>query len=326
MAAANSAAPIFTSSPDGANARAFRTELNGRIKSDIAKFARVSSRSLPTQSAALEAAVSRMQTGSRVSPLLFFWHQDLLAALQAQHLDGARTALERLTELAPHAAEMGPPLRVDTVAGSMHEALTRIAASHTVTGDSPDVVTRVEPLEAERRATFGDWVTHAADRIGAADPDLLGEIRELVSEVRVYQGQGPRGVTSVLAFGAVFLRWPNNVHTGPAYVLETLVHEAAHLALYAVMSVDPLILNGYEGTFASPLRKDPRPLYGIFHQTFVLARLCRLWDKLIRVGEAWAEAKLVEDHRLFLDGYRVIHENAQLTPAGNSIVASMRRQ
>lgn len=318
--------PIFTAIPDPENARVLRTELNTRIAHDLRTFTGIARRAVPREATAALSAIDQLPLDDRLSPLVFFWHQDLQAALKAQHIDGARAALRQLAALCVD-ARAGAPIQLRTVDdGPIREALHRIAASHTVTGDSPDVATVVDPVDPAYFEQFRGDLDAALELIGAADPEMLAEIREYASEVRLYQGQGPRGVTSILAFGAVFMRRPHDpAEPTVAYALETLAHEASHLVLYALMALDPLVTNAFEGTFASPLRRDPRPLYGIVHQTFVLARLHRLWDRLARIGEGWAEQKLEEDHRSFLDGYRAIREHAKLTPAGEVVVDSLTR-
>ncbi len=57
------------------------------------------------------------------------------------------------------------------------------------------------------------------------------------------------------------------------YFLDHITHETSHLVLHTLMNVDPLITNGHAQRFDAPIRPDPRPLYGIYHATFVLSRI-----------------------------------------------------
>ena len=75
-----------------------------------------------------------------------------------------------------------------------------------------------------------------------------------------------------------------------------------------------------------PLRTDPRPMDGIFHATFVAARMhyamnraqrCEAMEPSLR---AEAGELLEQDARAFSDGLGVIREHARLSATGEKVL------
>lgn len=128
--------------------------------------------------------------------------------------------------------------------------------------------------------------------------------------------------------GKILLRVPDpglEVEEPITYFLDHITHETSHGVLHAIMTTDPLILNGFTGRFSAPIRFDPRPLYGIYHATFVLSRIARVLN-------SWAghvNRPLVDEWRdlavtRFYKGHRTISEHGELTPAGQAVLDSCK--
>jgi HEXXH motif-containing protein len=88
--------------------------------------------------------------------------------------------------------------------------------------------------------------------------------------------------------------------------------------------------NPDEELFSSPLRKDPRPMDGVFHATYVIARMHQTVSRLLNAGvlnererEA-AIADLAAHQRNFDAGDRVVRDGARLTPLGAEVIESAR--
>lgn len=60
-------------------------------------------------------------------------------------------------------------------------------------------------------------------------------------------------------------------------VLEALVHESAHLHFHLAEFDNDFIEAGHDGRYASPLRRDPRPLRGIFLAYHALLYMCAFY-------------------------------------------------
>jgi HEXXH motif-containing protein len=120
---------------------------------------------------------------------------------------------------------------------------------------------------------------------------------------------------------------------GQNNVLDTaqaLAHESGHNLLFGFCSSGPLVDNPDEELFSSPLRKDPRPMDGVFHATYVIARMHQTVSRLLDAGvldererEA-AIADLAAHQRNFDAGDRVVRDGARLTPLGAEVIDAAR--
>lgn len=77
--------------------------------------------------------------------------------------------------------------------------------------------------------------------------------------------------SSPLMFGGIFA----NTHSPIELVdqVELILHETAHTVLFALTQYESLTEDDGELIYDSPLRDDPRSLEGVFHATWVSARL-----------------------------------------------------
>ena len=105
-------------------------------------------------------------------------------------------------------------------------------------------------------------------------------------------------------------------------VLESLVHESAHVNLYLEERAGPLVDPTDDGRFHSPLRPDPRPLRGILMAFHALAFMSALYhDALVATGAPVFERQLRVSLVLANDARRTLAaEQRRLTTAGERFV------
>ncbi len=166
------------------------------------------------------------------------------------------------------------------------------------------------------------------------------EIVHYVSDIVLFDGTGVTGGSSTRTMGSIFIRIPYEMEepgaqvdamslsllTPLVYYLEQLVHETAHLHLDQLMEFDPIILNRPTDLFDSPIRKDPRPMRGVFHATFVLARLVFFFsnlEPLIETDEATRKRRLHVIHAALGKGIQVIAQYGELTAMGEKLLRQM---
>jgi HEXXH motif-containing protein len=166
------------------------------------------------------------------------------------------------------------------------------------------------------------------------DPELAGEFRGLVSEILLAKGGSADGLSefdggsSFMLWGALFIN-PSRPKT-VVEMVETLAHESAHSLLFGLSIDDPLVENPDGERFKSPLRDDPRPMDGIYHATFVSARMhyamARLADSGILTADQQAAAReaMESDRRAFRDGLATVEAHGRLTARGMAIMAGAR--
>lgn len=190
---------------------------------------------------------------------------------------------------------------------------------------APDTPIALHSVSTSQFETASDLLVLARQLLSKAAPALAEEIPILVTEVIFaadVTGAGSEfgGATSFQAWGALFL---NGVrHTSLVSMVDGLVHEAAHALLFALSAGERLVENHGDNRYDFPLRADPRPMEGIFHATFVSARVHYAMDRLLAQGGLEAsqrmEAESTRDRtrRAFQQGNDIVRAHARPTAIG----------
>lgn len=190
------------------------------------------------------------------------------------------------------------------------------------------------PPDAELMADCRKRLEDAFALLDAGFPEMGAEIRSLLREIVVAAGpEDPKaltfdGASSYMLWGAIVLN-----ARGQNTVLDTaqaLAHESGHNLLFGFCSGGPLVENADDELFSSPLRKDARPMDGVFHATYVIARMHQTLSRLLEAGvldgsqvEA-ARSDLELHRRNFETGNRVVLEGARLTEVGRHAIEAAR--
>jgi HEXXH motif-containing protein len=172
------------------------------------------------------------------------------------------------------------------------------------------------PPDVAQRPGFAAGVAEAFSLLEQTDAALAVEIRALIVLVIGWAPVSPAlsfgGVTSLTLWGAITLN--TELHRTPLEIAEGLVHEGAHTLLFGYAVDERLVRNPDSQRFASPLRPNPRPMDGVFHATFVCARLYLLYRRLLERRPQALPG--------FADGARLIADKAGLTPLGEKVLRS----
>ena len=179
-----------------------------------------------------------------------------------------------------------------------------------------------------RKAQIAD----ALDLLRATCPALAAEVDELITTIIIagamQSGAGSgddepfafQGSSALRAFGAILQDDQPDLNV--MHCAASLIHEEAHTVLFALSPQEGVVENPDDERYASPLRDDPRPMEGIFHAMFVLARMVFgmsemiASDKLDPTQLEAAEAIRRESVPLFFDGLDTVHKHGVLTPQG----------
>jgi hypothetical protein len=187
--------------------------------------------------------------------------------------------------------------------------------------------------EKEIADAFRLRLADGIDFLNSAIPALSEEVQTIVRQV-VIAGSDPSkkmqfdGGSHYQLWGALFIN--GNYHNDRIAVVEVLAHESAHSLLFGFCTDEPLVENYDDELFASPLRQDLRPMDGIFHATFVSARMHWAMSSLAKSGALSvgdrnrAEAAAQADLENFGSGYGVIRDYGKLTNLGRSILSSAK--
>ncbi|MCS3904394.1 HEXXH motif-containing protein [Methylohalomonas lacus] len=190
-----------------------------------------------------------------------------------------------------------------------------------------------QPPAPELTRAFADRLQHAREVIRQVLPDLAAEQEAILREIILAVGDTDSdytfdGGSSYMLWGALFLNAES--HTSDVAMIDVLAHEASHSLLFGCCTEEPLVLNADDELFTSPLRRDPRPMDGIYHAAFVSARMHWAMSRLLEsdfpdsAQLAEAESRRDASKQGFEAGYSVVAEHADLTPTGRSIMQKAR--
>jgi hypothetical protein len=178
-------------------------------------------------------------------------------------------------------------------------------------------------------AAFPSHFEHAVNLIKAVDEAMADEINVLTASIKLLNNNTTLAATSPKFFGSIYLSMPEDLKQHQELCLvDHLVHETSHLFLNTVLAHDTLVLNDENSRYSSPIRKDPRPMLGIYHAVFVLSRVIRILKKI-------KECNLYHDIvflnqcikrfiRMYESGVEIINQDAILTDLGKNIFESTR--
>jgi HEXXH motif-containing protein len=175
----------------------------------------------------------------------------------------------------------------------------------------------------------------AIEIIRDVDESICREIESLVSRIVVavrnpdiQNNKGFGGASSLMVWGAIFI---NAGRYSTLYqVVEFLVHEVTHCVLFGFSAKTSLVQNSPHETYPSPLRKEPRPMDGVYHATMVCARIVLFTQRLLDSGRlnrsqvACAERTVSNNLAAFRDGTSVIKRYGKLSAMGHELLGNAK--
>jgi hypothetical protein len=274
----------------------------------------------------IERLSQRIRVSTRVAPELYCIYFDLLQAVRRNDLDACARLLGEMDT------------RVDAPLPSFYSrwgALPEPTARRYFTYVNVDPTTQVK-FKALSSSEFDKVWRIADDAFGIfarVAPDIGAEIRALITEIVFVSGVPNEslhfdGATSFFCWGALFLN--ADAHRALVKMIDGLSHESAHAHLFSLSLGDSFVDNPDDELRPSPLRLDPRPLDGIFHATYVSARMYYAHSHLIESGvlskseEAEARNALAASCTAFSDGFETLNNYASLTPLGRRVMDAAR--
>ena len=160
-------------------------------------------------------------------------------------------------------------------------------------------------------------------------PKFYAEISLLCKQVIFYNAPYPKGGSSFDLFGLFYI---NIIAVDWSFLdaIDYVIHESSHFYLFLICCQDPLVEDSLTRRFKAPFRDDLRPMAGIYHATFVLARLILAFRELDQNNAFKGNDSLLLKQRLadnlikFQQCIEIIDQHAKLTPLGQDILLSMK--
>lgn len=260
-----------------------------------------------------------------VAPVIFGVYTELVEAIFADNID---LAVKLSSELSALSFGSVNEMRIVTFSGrDLGEG--QAARYRRLLDDDPEFGKQLRALPPADFTQASRQVSRALALLDAAAPELANEIRTLVREiVLVDTDDQDFGASTFQLWGALFLKV--NVQSNRVEIAEAIAHEGAHALLFGFGMGKPLVRNEAQARYASPLRNDPRPMDGVVHATYVIARMHYAVTRLLESGLLTTEEERValeaqkRNARHYADGWSVINTNVQWTPAGEAALAAAR--
>lgn len=310
--------------PSGDRGRLLDAQMHRALADSLVHIAEACAEELPGITALLKPVIRSVRDGHRLPSEGFGLYYELGEALLGGEADRASRAAEALADLPERGAGRAVMARGRPEAAALEAVLAmRMGAD----------MARYAPIDAPMRDEFAALLDAGVALLAEGCPELYDELQATIFQVLLAQApEGAEmefdGASHFQFWGLVFLN-PKH-HRTPVKVAEVLAHEAGHGLLFGFTIDEPLVLNTDEELYPSPLRVDPRPMDGIYHATYVSARMAYVMERLAASGclspaerdEALAAA--ARDRANFAMGDAVVREHARLTETGRAAMQAAR--
>lgn len=211
------------------------------------------------------------------SPAVFALHGALVKAAFQDDLSNIPALYRTLTEMVARGAFSRRDFCVTPLsAPPFHkDDLTLLSDAYS---DDVGLTTNLQPPSIQETKTAVQMIEQAVELLSSTGAEWAEEMILLASEV-VLAVPGPKtrssfgGAAVFDAFGSVLMN-PRMLHDTASTAL-SLVHETSHQQMFLFHLNDPVILNDEQAVYQSPLRKQSRPMEGVFHAMWVSGRMAQ---------------------------------------------------
>jgi len=313
--------------PDGARTRRFYEDVKARLADSFRHIGVVIEGNGGSLPPGFAGTIETLAEPGLVSPEVFALHYQLVLAVQNEE---SRQIEETLAWLARNDFER---TSVECLAYSEASLGTEKLALYRAFVDvDPEFGLALAEPDAETLDRIAPATRAACRLLEEGAPELWSEISATTAEIILASTTHGaekaqfHGASSVYVWGALFMNAP--FHTARFDVAETIVHESSHGLLFGLSLDEHLVENDDEERYRSPLRDDPRPMDGILHATYVIARMHYGLSTLLQSGLLTGEEIEAGKGRLkdlmaqFRDGRDVIDQHGHLSPTGARVIAA----
>lgn len=187
---------------------------------------------------------------------------------------------------------------------------------------------KFKPISFERLSSDCKWMQKSMEKaiclIGSTWPELYQELKIVIQRISLIEGTHIIGASNIAYQGVIILN-PKK-HWSVQTFADHIIHEGSHNILSMVSELTPLLLNPSKSNIRSPIRKDLRPLYAVFHATFVLFRLVHFFEKLLKKDSSFDVYSRFHRHLdCFYKGMRTISSHARFSKKGKQLFEQMNR-
>lgn len=268
----------MTFEPDPDRATALSQDIRHKLGTSLAELVRACRGVVPLDEAGLRRQSLALRSTAVIRPGAFLLYHECLLAARNDDVAALAPLLRSMATI-PVAGPSFIVRNFDTCLPP--EEWDRYRRALMTAPDTAVVVISVPP---DRFATASRLLAASRALLSTAVPALAQEIDALANEVVLIEDSAGAessfaGATAFQAWGALLIN-PRR-HPTLVSMANGLVHEAAHALLFALSSGEAMVQNPVTERYASPLRAGKRPMEGIFHASFVSARMHYALNQLL---------------------------------------------
>lgn len=312
----------LTFAPDRARAVFIDYQMRIKLTESLATIADEAKALKLPLSLDLDRVITSLRGSKPAAPALWGHYGDLCRAIALDDIEALRAACKYLREV----AGLEEPGRLCNLTDEDLGPRAAALFAQTV-NDDPGLPLNLGPVESKVVNRVAGELGSVLGLIAEASPQLAGEVdvfgRQIVLAEGAPGGAVFSGATTIFLWGAVLIN-PAEVR-GRLQLFEALTHECAHALLTGMTGGVDVTENDPTERFKSPLRSDPRPMEGIAHATFVLARIVYVLDLLANTAslhdheQTQVASMKAANLQHFRAGADVIQRSARLTREGKMI-------
>lgn len=323
---------LFEASPDEERAMMLRNEVNYRLLSGMEHLLEACD-SAKIGTSKQQELIYSCTSGSKLSGMLHMLHDRLLNAIKNGSKNDVKAIIATISEYSYNSQDVRVIYWHDTTYSAGIYDLYFDACNngfmntYGVNFDG-EALNAIEIEHSKANAEL------ALNRFNVATPNLYNEFNVFASDIMLIHSPTMNAASSISSLGIIRMSQLREHQIWTRY-FENIVHEAAHQYLNNLWYLDPIILNEGEQSYNSPLRKEKRPLSGIYHALFVLARTIRALKTLKQSDEFDDKIDFFETAynnkgnnasfiEKFEDCWQLIEKNAKLTEIGKKLMHSSR--
>lgn len=310
--------------PDGDRARFIDSHAHAALADSLAHIVERSRGVLADSLCrSLQGLIASLRAGRRYGPDCFGRYYLLAQALMDDRLDDAASVIDLICRSRPidgrfRLLALDEPAIADC--GDLYRDLM---------DTDPNTAFSILAPSSEAASAFRLRFERVYGMMAEVMPELAREFAAIISQVCMVVGDSNAnyqfdGGSSYMLWGGLFLNIAS--HETDLQLAEVLAHESGHSLLFGYSLDEALILNADDELYQSPLRIDPRPMDGIYHATYVSARMHWAMSRMLASGRlseedrARAEAARAEDRKNFENGYAVVGQHARMTATGRTVM------
>jgi hypothetical protein len=317
--------------PSAENGLRARHAIHARLNESLGHIFERCSEHIALDATRAAALVRRTETGERLPPAMFGHYFFLVDAIENGTLPQVQEALGTILQYAEAATTPCLHVRPFNRKGFTVEEEGEFRRQFVSESLRDEQISHLDGnAERETLAQF----QRALGILQHHAPQTFAEIEIMACELvpahgNVVNGMAFDGCSSLERWGTILVNAkPSRSDLG---LSETITHECAHNALFAMAPVNFHVENDPQELYQSPLRLDARPMNGIYHATFVLARMCFAMREVAASPTAEIAMRKEADKladtsaALFADGYKVLEKHARYTAEGRNIMRDTAR-